>query len=98
MRNKLQSINRDIERLKGDIEEQETQLSLLMSKEDTAKACQSDISLMDRYLVSDGSKTCFPEAILRNVFLISKSIKKKLGYKLVNIFVWYQTNLFVKVN
>ncbi|XP_048091405.1 DNA repair protein RAD50 [Alosa alosa] len=51
LRNKLQSINRDIERLKGDIEEQETQLSLLMSKEDTAKACQSDISLMDRYLM-----------------------------------------------
>ncbi|XP_063059247.1 DNA repair protein RAD50 [Engraulis encrasicolus] len=51
LRNKLQSVNRDIERLKGDIEEQETQLSLLMSKEDTAKACQSDISLMDRYLL-----------------------------------------------
>ena len=55
LRNKLQSINRDVERLKGDIEEQETQLSLLMSKDDTAKACQSDISLMDRYLVSNGA-------------------------------------------
>ncbi|KAJ8276245.1 hypothetical protein COCON_G00079970 [Conger conger] len=49
LRNKLQGINREIERLKGDIEEQETLLSLLMSEEDTAKACLQDISLMDRY-------------------------------------------------
>uniref|UniRef100_A0AAY4ASU3 Zinc-hook domain-containing protein n=1 Tax=Denticeps clupeoides TaxID=299321 RepID=A0AAY4ASU3_9TELE len=49
LRNKLQSVNRDIERLKGEIEEQETLLSMLMSEEDTAKACQQDIALMDRY-------------------------------------------------
>lgn len=49
LRNKLQSSNRDIERLKGDIEEQETLLSTLTSEEDTAKACLQDISLMDRY-------------------------------------------------
>ncbi|KAI1903031.1 hypothetical protein AGOR_G00022980 [Albula goreensis] len=49
LRNKLQGVNREIERLKGDIEEQESLLSLLMSEEDTAKACLQDISLMDRY-------------------------------------------------
>lgn len=51
LRNKLQSLNRDIERLKGDIEELETLLSTLTSEEDTAKACLQDISLMDRYQV-----------------------------------------------
>ncbi|XP_035290608.1 DNA repair protein RAD50 isoform X3 [Anguilla anguilla] len=49
LRNKLQGVNRELERLKGDIEEQETMLSLLMSEEETAKACLQDISLMDRY-------------------------------------------------
>ncbi|TTX06314.1 DNA repair protein RAD50 [Bagarius yarrelli] len=49
LRNKLQSVNRDLEKLKRDIEEQESLLSLLMSEEDTAKACLQDISLMDRY-------------------------------------------------
>ncbi|KAK1788005.1 hypothetical protein P4O66_016479 [Electrophorus voltai] len=49
MRNKLQTVNREIEKLKRDIEEQETLLSMLMSEEDTAKACLQDISLMDRY-------------------------------------------------
>lgn len=51
LRNKLQSVNRDLEKLKGDIEEQETLLSMLMSEDDTAKACLQDISLMDRYQV-----------------------------------------------
>ncbi|RXN26699.1 DNA repair RAD50 [Labeo rohita] len=51
LRNKLQRANRDIEKLKGDIEEQETLLCTLMSEEDTAKACLQDISLMDRYLL-----------------------------------------------
>lgn len=51
LRNKLQSGNREIEKLKRDIEEQESLLSLLMSDEDTAKACLQDISLMDRYQV-----------------------------------------------
>uniref|UniRef100_A0A3P8Z6V4 Zinc-hook domain-containing protein n=1 Tax=Esox lucius TaxID=8010 RepID=A0A3P8Z6V4_ESOLU len=49
LRNRLQNVNRDIERLKGDVEEQETLLSTQMSEEDTAKACLQDISLMDRY-------------------------------------------------
>ncbi|CAB1353006.1 unnamed protein product [Coregonus sp. 'balchen'] len=49
LRNRLQNVNRDIERLKGDVEEQETLLSTLMSEENTAKACLQDISLMDRY-------------------------------------------------
>ncbi|XP_066572966.1 DNA repair protein RAD50 [Amia ocellicauda] len=49
LRNKLQSVNREIERLKSDIEEQETLLATQMSEEETAKACLQDISLMDRY-------------------------------------------------
>uniref|UniRef100_A0A8C2ARY0 RAD50 homolog, double strand break repair protein n=1 Tax=Cyprinus carpio TaxID=7962 RepID=A0A8C2ARY0_CYPCA len=49
LRNKLQRVNRDIEKLKGDTEEQETLLGTLMSEEDTAKACLQDISLMDRF-------------------------------------------------
>ncbi|XP_076835840.1 DNA repair protein RAD50 [Brachyhypopomus gauderio] len=49
LRNKLQGVNRDLEKLKGDVEEQESLLSLLVSEEDTAKACLQDISLMDRY-------------------------------------------------
>lgn len=51
LRNRLQAVNREIERLKSDVEEQETLLAMLMSEEDTAKACLQDISLMDRYLV-----------------------------------------------
>ncbi|KAK5858806.1 hypothetical protein PBY51_002921 [Eleginops maclovinus] len=51
LRNRLQTVNRDIERLKGDVEEQETLLGILMSEEETAKACLQDISLMDRYLM-----------------------------------------------
>ncbi|KAK6474836.1 DNA repair protein RAD50-like [Huso huso] len=49
LRNRVQNVNRDIERLKNDIEEQETLLATLMSEEETAKACLQDISLMDRY-------------------------------------------------
>lgn len=51
LRNKLQAVNRDIERLKEDVETQETLLGTLMSEEETAKACLQDISLMDRYLM-----------------------------------------------
>lgn len=51
LKNRLQTVNREIERLKGDVEEQETLLATLMSEEETAKACLQDISLMDRYLV-----------------------------------------------
>lgn len=52
LRNRLQTVNREIEKLKGDVEKQETSLSILMSEEETAKACLQDISLMDRYLVA----------------------------------------------
>lgn len=52
LRNRLQTVNREIEKLKGDVEEQETSLGALMSEEETAKACLQDISLMDRYLVA----------------------------------------------
>ncbi|XP_037323920.2 DNA repair protein RAD50 [Pungitius pungitius] len=51
LRNRLQAVNREIERLKGNVEEQETLLGTLMSEEETAKACLQDISLMDRYLM-----------------------------------------------
>ncbi|MED6290090.1 DNA repair protein rad50, partial [Characodon lateralis] len=51
LKNQLQTVNREIERLKADVEEQETLLGTLMSEEETAKACLQDISLMDRYLM-----------------------------------------------
>ncbi|CAL9685350.1 unnamed protein product [Knipowitschia caucasica] len=51
LRNRLQGVNRDIERLKEEVETKETQLGMLMSEEETAKACLQDISLMDRYLM-----------------------------------------------
>ncbi|XP_015245349.1 PREDICTED: DNA repair protein RAD50 [Cyprinodon variegatus] len=51
LKNRLQSVNREIERLKADVEEQEALLGTLMSEEETAKACLQDISLMDRYLM-----------------------------------------------
>uniref|UniRef100_A0A672RD12 RAD50 double strand break repair protein n=1 Tax=Sinocyclocheilus grahami TaxID=75366 RepID=A0A672RD12_SINGR len=49
LRNKLQRVNQDIEKLKEDTEEQETLLCTLMSEENTAKACLQEISHMDRY-------------------------------------------------
>lgn len=51
LRNRLQTVNREIEKLKGEVEEQETLLAMLMSEEETAKACLQDIALMDRYQV-----------------------------------------------
>lgn len=60
LRNRLQTVNREIEKLKGDVEEQETSLGALMSEEDTAKACLQDISLMDRYLVAFLFACLFP--------------------------------------
>uniref|UniRef100_A0A8C5FKJ7 RAD50 homolog, double strand break repair protein n=1 Tax=Gadus morhua TaxID=8049 RepID=A0A8C5FKJ7_GADMO len=51
LRNRLQAVNRNIERLKGDVEEQETGLSVMISEEETAKACLQDIALMDRFLL-----------------------------------------------
>ncbi|XP_072002092.1 DNA repair protein RAD50 [Engystomops pustulosus] len=49
LRNKLAAINREIQRLKNDVEEQETLIATFMSEEESAKACLQDISLMDRY-------------------------------------------------
>ncbi|NWJ09229.1 RAD50 protein, partial [Crypturellus undulatus] len=49
LRNKLQSVNRDLTRLKNEIEEQETVLHTVLSEEDSAKACLQDITLMERY-------------------------------------------------
>ncbi|XP_024121815.1 DNA repair protein RAD50 [Oryzias melastigma] len=51
LKNRLQTVNREIERLKTDVEKQESLLSRLMSEEDTAKSCLQDISLMDRYMM-----------------------------------------------
>uniref|UniRef100_A0A4W3KCI2 RAD50 double strand break repair protein n=1 Tax=Callorhinchus milii TaxID=7868 RepID=A0A4W3KCI2_CALMI len=49
LRNKLQNIIRDIQRLKCDVEEQETLQAAFISEEGSAKQCLQDISLMDRY-------------------------------------------------
>ncbi|XP_072846288.2 DNA repair protein RAD50 [Pogona vitticeps] len=49
LRNKLQILNREIQRLKNDIEEQETVLAVIMPEEESAKACLQDITLMERY-------------------------------------------------
>ncbi|XP_068133562.1 DNA repair protein RAD50 [Hyperolius riggenbachi] len=49
LRNKLGAINREIQRLKNDVEEQETLIATFMSEEESAKACLQDISLMERY-------------------------------------------------
>ncbi|XP_034961294.2 DNA repair protein RAD50 [Zootoca vivipara] len=49
LRNKLQTLNRDIQRLKGDTEEQETLLGTIMPEEESGKACLQDITLMERY-------------------------------------------------
>lgn len=49
LRNQLVAINREIQRLKNDVEEQETLIATFMSEEDSAKACLQDISLMERY-------------------------------------------------
>nr|XP_056713092.1 DNA repair protein RAD50 [Euleptes europaea] len=49
LRNRLQTLNRDIQHLKGDLEEQETLLGTHMPEEESAKACLQDITLMERY-------------------------------------------------
>nr|XP_033783267.1 DNA repair protein RAD50 [Geotrypetes seraphini]XP_033783268.1 DNA repair protein RAD50 [Geotrypetes seraphini]XP_033783269.1 DNA repair protein RAD50 [Geotrypetes seraphini]XP_033783270.1 DNA repair protein RAD50 [Geotrypetes seraphini] len=49
LRNKLTSINREIQHLKTEIEEEDTLLATIMSEEESAKACLQDIALMDRY-------------------------------------------------
>lgn len=63
LRNRLQTVNREIEKLKGDIEEQETLLRTLISEEETAKACLQDISLMDRYQVAYCSLSFFCQVV-----------------------------------
>lgn len=51
LRNKLQTVNRDFARLKGEIEEQETLLHTVLSEKEGANACLQDITLMERYQV-----------------------------------------------
>nr|ACB21284.1 DNA repair protein RAD50 (predicted) [Plecturocebus moloch] len=49
LRNKLQNVNRDIQRLKNDIEEQETLLGTIMPEEESAKMCLTDVTIMERF-------------------------------------------------
>ncbi|XP_052545763.1 DNA repair protein RAD50 isoform X1 [Tympanuchus pallidicinctus] len=49
LRNRLQTVNRDFARLKGEIEEQETLLQTVLSEKEGANACLQDITLMERY-------------------------------------------------
>lgn len=49
LRNRLQSVNRDIQRLKNDIEEQETLLGTIMPEEESAKVCLTDVTIMERF-------------------------------------------------
>lgn len=51
LRNKLQNVNRDIQRLKNDIEEQETLLGAIMPEEESAKVCLTDVTIMERFQV-----------------------------------------------
>ncbi|XP_039191646.1 DNA repair protein RAD50 [Crotalus tigris] len=48
LRNKLQILNREIQHLKADIEEQETLLGTIITEEESAKACLQDITLLER--------------------------------------------------
>ncbi|NXC70268.1 RAD50 protein, partial [Anhinga anhinga] len=49
LRNKVQTANRDLTGLKGEIEEQESLLQTALSEEEGAKAHLQDITLMERY-------------------------------------------------
>ncbi|NXL82387.1 RAD50 protein, partial [Leptocoma aspasia] len=49
LRNKIQSANRDLTSLKGEIEEQESLLHTALSEEEGAKARLQDITLMEKY-------------------------------------------------
>ena len=51
LRNRLQTVNRDFARLKGEMEEQETLLQTVLSEKEGANACLQDITLMERYQV-----------------------------------------------
>ncbi|GAB1296065.1 DNA repair protein RAD50 [Apodemus speciosus] len=53
LRNRLQSVNRDIQRLKNDIEEQETLLGTIMPEEESAKVCLTDVTIMERFQLKD---------------------------------------------
>ncbi|XP_075848753.1 DNA repair protein RAD50 isoform X2 [Microtus pennsylvanicus] len=48
LRNKLQSVNGDIQNLKTGIEEQETLLGTIMPEEESAKVCLTDVTIMER--------------------------------------------------
>ncbi|KAM6475112.1 DNA repair protein RAD50 isoform 2-T2 [Liasis olivaceus] len=48
LRNKLQTLNREIQSLKSDIEEQEIFLGVNITEEESAKACLQDIIIMER--------------------------------------------------
>uniref|UniRef100_A0A670Y8A9 RAD50 double strand break repair protein n=1 Tax=Pseudonaja textilis TaxID=8673 RepID=A0A670Y8A9_PSETE len=48
LRNKLQILNREIQSLKADIEDQENILGTIVTEEESAKACLQDITLMER--------------------------------------------------
>lgn len=52
LRNKLQNVNRDMQRLKNDIEEQETLLGTIMPEEESAKQSLTDVTIMERLQVS----------------------------------------------
>ncbi|XP_012889232.1 PREDICTED: DNA repair protein RAD50-like [Dipodomys ordii] len=49
LRNRLQNVNRDIQRLKNDIEEQETLLGTIIPEEESAKVCLTDVTIMERF-------------------------------------------------
>ncbi|KAM8764947.1 DNA repair protein RAD50 isoform 2-T2 [Rhynchonycteris naso] len=49
LRNKLQNVNRDLQCLKNDIEEQETLLGTIMPEEESAKVSLTDVTIMERF-------------------------------------------------
>lgn len=49
LRNKLQNVNRDIQSLKIDIEEQDTLLGAIIPEEESAKVCLTDVTIMERF-------------------------------------------------
>lgn len=51
LRNKLQNVNRDIQSLKIDIEEQDTLLGAIIPEEESAKVCLTDVTIMERFQV-----------------------------------------------
>uniref|UniRef100_A0A3P8P6N7 Zinc-hook domain-containing protein n=1 Tax=Astatotilapia calliptera TaxID=8154 RepID=A0A3P8P6N7_ASTCA len=71
LRKRLQTVDREAERLKGDVEEQEALLAILRSEEEKAKDCLQGISLMDSYLVEskiDQQASKLQEVNLDNTF------------------------------